>query len=473
MPPENDQTETTEAAADETPQPAQEAPQPETLAGDWLAASRDATTEAIINASGLPSNVQVHLRAQTYGSPAELRAAIELQRDILADLHADHVVQVGGQAPRGGAISLGRNPLEQVEAAFQALMEGISPPSGVAPLSGVRELYHLLSGDYDMHGIYHGERIQLANVTCATMANITANALNKTVVNMFQNYPHWWERITSEQDFTNLQQVKWITLGGVGELPTVAEGAAYTELTWDDQAETADFVKKGGYLGITLEAIDKDDVRRLRAAPKALAQAAWLTLSKSVSAIFTANAGVGPTMSDAVALFDAGGHTNLLTTALSHAQWIVVRTAMMKQTELHSGERLGFLTAPKFVLVPIDLETTALVMLASEGLPGGVNQDENIFAEGDAHGARMASARRRVIVNPLWTDTNDWAAIADPMLYPSIGIGFRYGRTPEIFSVASPTAGLMFTNDTLPVKVRFFYAVGPTDWRGMHKSNVA
>ena len=207
------------------------------------------------------------------------------------------------------------------------------------------------------------------------MANITANALNKTVVNMFQNYPHWWERITSEQDFTNLQQVKWITLGGVGELPTVAEGAAYTELTWDDQAETADFVKKGGYLGITLEAIDKDDVRRLRAAPKALAQAAWLTLSKSVSAIFTANAGVGPTMSDAVALFDAGGHTNLLTTALSHAQWIVVRTAMMKQTELHSGERLGFLTAPKFVMVPIDLETTALVRLASVGLPGGDNQD--------------------------------------------------------------------------------------------------
>jgi hypothetical protein len=31
----------------------------------------------------------------------------------------------------------------------------------------------------------------------------------------------------------------------------------------------------------------------------------------------------------------------------------------------------------------------------------------------------------------------------------------------------------MFTNDTLPVKVRFFFAVGPTDWRGLHKNNVA
>ncbi len=178
-------------------------------------------------------------------------------------------------------------------------------------------------------------------------------------------------------------------------------------------------------------------------------------------------------MSDSNALFDAANHSNLLTTALSHAQWIVVRTAMMKQTEVHSGERLGFLTAPKYVLVPIDLESTALVMLASEGLPGGANNDENVFATGDSHTTRMASARERVVVCPLWTDTNNWAAIADPMLYPSIGIGFRYGRTPEIFSVASPTAGLMFTNDTMPVKVRFFYAVGPTDWRGLHKSNVA
>ncbi|MEJ2189574.1 MAG: hypothetical protein P8Y93_09195 [Acidobacteriota bacterium] len=404
-----------------------------------------------------------------------LRDAIELQRDILADLHADRVIQVGGNAPRDPNITLGRTPLEQIESAFEALMLGVSPPSGVAPLSGVRELYHLLSGDYDMHGIYHGDRIQFANVTSATMANITANVLNKTVINQFQQYPHWWKRITSEQDFTTLQQVKWITLGGVGELPTVAEGAAYTELTWDDQAETADFVKKGGYLGITLEAIDKDDVRRMRAAPKALAQAAWLTLSKSVSAIFTDNTGTGPTMSDSNALFDASNHGNLLTTALSHAQWVVVRTAMMKQTELNSGERLGFLTAPKYCVVPIDLETTALIMFASEGVPGDTDgdRDENVFAEGNVHTSRMASARERVVVCPLWTDTNNWAAVADPMLYPSIGIGFRYGRTPEIFSVASPTAGLMFTNDTLPVKVRFFYAVGPTDWRGLHKSNVA
>jgi hypothetical protein len=445
----------------------------------WGRALIEATRDALVANSGLPPAAQARLRAMDFQTPEEVTAAIELQRAILADLHANDVVQVGSDAPRGGVVSLGRTSLEQVEAALEAMVEGVHPPSGVQPLTGIREFYTLMSGDYEMTGRFHSDRVSLANVTSSTMAGLVANALNKRIINLFQTYPRWWDPIVVEEDFTTLQQVKWITLGGVGELPTVSEGAAYTELTWDDQTETADFVKKGGYLGLTLEAMDKDDTRRLRAAPRALAQAAWLTLSKLVSNIFTDNSGIGPTMADTGALFNAtatsstGGHANLLTTALSYSQWQTVRIAMMKQPELNSDERLGFLTAPKYCLVPIDLEATALEIFASEGEPGTANNDENLYSHGNSHTSRMQSARSRVVVVPLWTDTNNWAAVADPRLYPSIGIGYRYGRQPEIFSVASPTAGLMFSNDTLPVKVRFFVAVGPTDWRGLHKSNVS
>jgi hypothetical protein len=166
------------------------------------------------------------------------------------------------------------------------------------------------------------------------------------------------------------------------------------------------------------------------------------------------------------------------TTALSLTSWAATRLAMRKQTELNSGERLGGLTAPKYILVPPDLEVTALQVLASEGdytftLSNGQAAPANVFAEGNAHDSRLANAAKRVIVVDLWTDTNDWAAVCDPRMYPTIGIGYRYGRAPEIFSVASPTAGLMFSNDTMPVKVRFFFAVGPIDYRGMYKHNVA
>jgi hypothetical protein len=429
-----------------------------------------------IAGSGLPEPAKARLSAQTWKTPQELQAAIEAEHSYLADLSANNVVQIGGTAPRSAQISNMRTSLDRIGLALEALLSGGRPPEGIAPLTGIRELYHMLSGDYEMSGMFQGDRIQFANVNSSTMASMVANVLNKRVAAEFQNYPMWWAPIVNEEDFQSLQAIQWTLLGGVGELPTVAEGATYTELSWDDSKETGTFIKKGGYLGLTLEAIDKDDTGRLRGAPRALAQAAWLTLSKSISYIFTQASGAGPNLADGTALF-AVGRANLGTTALSMTTWNAARIAMRKFTELNSGERLGGLVVPKFLLVPPDLEITATQIIATEfdytyALSNGVAAPVNINAEGEGFSARMAAARSRVIVVDLWTDTNDWAAVCDPRLYPTIGVGYRYGRQPEVFSVASPTAGLMFTNDTMPVKVRFFYAVAPIDWRGMYKANV-
>jgi hypothetical protein len=451
---------------------------PNALVGEWLTTMATASAGVMIANSGLPAAARERLTARTYQFPGDVQQAIEAERSYLAALQESQVIQgMGGPPPRSPQISGGMTGFEEISLAFQALLDGKNPPSGVRPLSGIRELYLHLSGDYEMNGLFHSDRISFANVTSSTMANMTADALNKFVANEFQVYPRWWEKIIIQEDFQTLQTVKWVTLGGVGELPTVAEGAAYTELTWDDMKETGTFVKKGGYLGLTLEAIDKDDTRRLRAAPRALAQAAWLTLSKAISAVFTDNSGAGPVMSDSDNLFHAN-HANLGTTALSPTEYAVVRTAMRKQTELNSSERLGALTAPKYILVPPDLEITALKVLASQfeytyALSNAPAAPDNVLGEGEGQVERLSFARDRVIVIDLWTDTNNWAAVCDPIFWPTIGVGFRYGRTPEVFSVASTTAGLMFTNDTLPVKVRYFFAVAPIDYRGMYKENVA
>jgi hypothetical protein len=332
----------------------------------------------------------------------------------------------------------------------------------------------LLSGDYELTGRFHPDRVYLANVTTSTMAGLVANRLNKVVINRFQQYDQWWAPGVTIRDFTSLQDVRWITLGGVGELPTVAEGAAYSEMTWDDFTETDSFVKKGGYLGITLETIDKDDTARVMAAPRALAQAAWLTLGKAIAEVHTANSGYGQTMSDSNYLYDSSNHSNEGSTALSFSAWETTKIAMMKFTEVNSSERLGALTRPRLLWVPIDLENTAIeVLAAGEGHPQDADYRVNAEAMADGLMDRVRRARARVITVPFWTDTNDWVAQADPNMYPGLGLGFRYGRTPEIFSVADPRAGLMFTNDTMPIKVRFFFAVGPTDWRAWYKHIVS
>ncbi|MBN1640374.1 MAG: hypothetical protein JXA09_03990 [Anaerolineae bacterium] len=447
-----------------------EPPQPQTIADPSYSEGVPVTSPA--TAVGEPP--QEATLAQISNALTGIAARLDRLEQASAQATERETIADMGNPPR--AIRSTTTSLEQIAEATRALLAGVRPERGVRPLSGIRELYTILSGDYEMSGIYQPENVYLANVTSSTMAQIVANVLNKRVMITFAEYPQWWRPIVTVENFASLQQVRWITLGGVGELPTVAEGAAYTELTWDDLGQRDSFVKKGGYLGLTLEAIDKDDTRKIQAAPRALAQAAWLTLSKSVSDIFTSNSGVGPSIyyddANTRALFHAS-NGNLGTSALSTSSWESTRIAMRKLTEHNSGERLGALTAPRFLLVPPDLEFTAIQVIATEHMAGSANYNINPEAEGDTHDMRLRAARERVIVVDLWTDANNWAAVADPRLYPSIGLGFRFGETPEIYSVADPRAGLMFSNDVMPVKVRFFYAVGPIDYRGLYKHNVS
>ncbi len=452
-------------------EPAQAVPQPNPDAIAWLHALANSAANAIINASDLPRASKDRLLMRSYTNPDEIKHAVDEEKTYLASLAEASVITNHGAAPRSPQIQMGRSGFDQLSLAFEAMLDGVRPAEGIRPLSGIREFYNLISGDFELTGQFHPERVQFANVTSSTMASLVANALNKRVVNRFAEYPKWWQPIASEEDFANLQQIKWITLAGIGALPTVSEGQPYTELPWDDKTETADFIKKGGYLGITMEAIDKDDTRKLRTAPQALAQGAYLTLSASISALFTANSGAGATMSDTNPVFHSS-HGNIGSTPLSATAWASTRQAMRDQTEFAasggSTAALGALTAPKFVLVPNELENLALQILGA-ATAGSANYLDNVWAEGDSLTERMRSARTRVIVVDLWTDAADWVAMADPLLYPSIGIGYRYGRVPEVFSVANPTSGLMFTNDVMPVKVRFFYAAGILDWRGLYK----
>ncbi len=440
---------------------------------EWLAYVKEQAVETALAGSGLPVAMQQAIREELgdAAEPEDVTQAIERYKKMLAELQQDQVVTGLGRPLDQGVTGM-MSSVDRISEALEALIEGRRPKNGVRPLSGIREAYILLSGDYEMRGLFVPENVHLAAVSSTTMAGIVANVLNKVVVNQFQKYPKFWEPLVTPKNFTTLQQVSWITLGGIGELPTVKEGAAYTEMTWDDQRETDDWVKKGGYLGITLEAIDRDDTQRIQQAGPALAQGAYLTLGKTIAEIWTSSSGTGPTMSDGNHLFDAGNHSNLGSTALSPASWRSTKIAMRKQTELNSGERLGGLVVPKFLLVPPDLEDKAIEILATSNVPETTDWRINPDAEGETRTERLRRARERVVVVDFWTDTDNWAAMADPDLYPGIGLGFRFGEVPEIFSVADDKSGLMFTNDVMPIKVRYFFAVGPTDWRPHYKHNV-
>ena len=69
-----------------------------------------------------------------------------------------------------------------------------------------------------------------------------------------------------------------------------------------------------------MEMIDRDDVAAVRAIPRRLGLAANRTLSSAVAALFTANSGAGPTLSDGDYLFHTN-HSNVGTSALDADNW--------------------------------------------------------------------------------------------------------------------------------------------------------
>jgi len=414
--------------------------------------------ETKLVSSGLPEPLAEAVRAQFRGrtpSSAELDQEIGRFRSAWAQALTRSTIKGLGQME--GMVT----PLDKVALAFERLM-GL-PETGehrqVARLSGIREMYDLLTGDWERHGLFRPERVTLANATTTTMANVVANALNKVLLRSFESRPQWWRPIAYEEDFQTQNTVRWITLGGFGDLDTVSEGASYTEKSWDDAEETADFIKKGNYIGVTLEMIDRDDVAAVRSIPRRLGLAAYRTLSAAVAALFAANSGVGPTLSDGKALFHAD-HGNLDTAALDADSWDAVIQAMWSQTELNSAKRLGI--RPRYCLVPIELEKTALTIFESDLEPGTDYNDANV--------RRNSSS---VITVPEWTDASDWAAAADPGDLEGVCIGYRFGRAPEIFVADSDVVGSMFTNDEMRIKVRFVYAVGIGNYRALYKNNVA
>lgn len=433
--------------------------------------------ESALTAAKLPAPMTERLRKQFAGKlfeAEELTTAIEDSRAMLSELTGASVVQ----GPRIHAMFDSRDKLQAAAddllgAPRDKELEGLK----AAKLSGIRELYLMLTGDYDLHGGFDPQRVQLA--TTADFTGLVKNALNKIVVNTWDQLGKagydWWQRIARVEHFNSLQSITGTLVGTVGALPSVAEGAAYTELVVGDSPETADFVKYGGYIPLTLELIDRDESRKLAAYPRELAAAGLRKISALVSAIFTDNSGVGPTMADTSALFNAdavtaaGGHANLLTGALSAAQWDAVSTAIYNQPMLiknasgHYGTGPRMAINPRFLLVPRALQLTGMKILYPT-----LENAANIYSENMQRGQPGD-----VITVPEWTDANDWAAACDPLIAPAIYVGERFGIMPEIFIAGDNLSPAVFTNDEHRLKVRHFLACWVNDFRPLHKSNVA
>jgi hypothetical protein len=438
--------------------------------------------EAALEQSGLPDAAQILIRQVVQQQPefldmAEVDRLIAAQKAVLAEAAQPSVVS-GLRPLTAGDM---RTALDDMQEALDWCLGVQGGPTPAPSLRNIRDVYLAITGDVDFYGAFNREQSRLSAASTATLPGLARNSLNKVVRQHYDNLAtfRWYERIADVVAHDgSTQDIDLVMVDGLANLPTVAEGAAYTEAVTGDARESMSFGKRGVYVGITLEMFRRSDIAKMQAIPRELVKAAIRTRSAAIAGIFTAASGAGPTMvDDSTALFHAD-HGNLATVAFSAAEWAAARKRLFSQTVPGTGSKLGLW--PTFALVPMDLYDTALELFGygtgDIGKPnsGGTAQTVNPYGE-----SRLGDPRPIPVVVPEWTDATDWAQIVDPRLHPVIQMAYASApqggvhALPEIYEVRSETAGLMFTNDTLPIKIRDWWAYGVATHVGIGKNNVA
>ncbi|MFO1130398.1 MAG: hypothetical protein U1E16_00070 [Hyphomicrobiales bacterium] len=443
--------------------------------------------ETALEGSGLPDAAQNLIRqvAQQAGGGqqpecldmAEVDRLIAAQKAVLAAAAQPTVVS-GLHPLTARDLRTGLDDMQEALDWCLGVQGGPVPPPS---LRNVRDVYLAVTGDVDFYGVYNPDHSRLSAASTTTLPGLARNSLNKVVRQHYDNLAtfRWYERIVDVVAHDgSTQDIDLVMVDGLANLPTVAEGAAYTEAVTGDARESMAFGKRGVYVGITLEMFRRSDIAKMQAIPRELVKAAIRTRSAAIGGIFTAASGAGPTMvDDSTALFHAN-HSNLATVAFSAAEWAAARKRIFSQTVPGTGSKLGLW--PTFALLPVDLYDTALEVFGygtgDVGKPnsGGTAQTVNPYGE-----SRLGDPRPIPVVVPEWTDATDWAQIVDPRLHPVIQMAYASApqggihALPEIYEVRSETAGLMFTNDTLPIKIRDWWAYGVATHVGVGKNNVA
>jgi phage major head subunit gpT-like protein len=421
--------------------------------------------DRVLRGSELPLPVRARLERRFAGQvvrETELAEAIDEERTVLAELTSSGLIRGMGYEK---SIRITMTEGERLQKAFDQLFD-IQEGESVPRLSGIREAYVAATRDLEVSGVTASERLREADITTASFSFLLGTSMNKRLLKDYQAWPSEWQKfatITPIKDFKTQSRVR---LGAFGSLATVAEDTAYASISLSDTQATYAPAKRGNLVAVTRETIVNDDLYAIKQIPGKLAVAAAFTLAEFVYTLLAAN---GAVIYDTFKLFDSVNHVNTgivvgsLGTpnsgaALSSAALQTAVTKMRRQNNL-AGKPIGL--KPRFLVVPPELEFTAMVITKSAGAPGSNNNDINPML-----------GYAEVVVAPQIASATYWMAVADPRVIDTVEVGFVGGQmNPQLFIQDQPLFGNNFTNDVITYKVRHEYGGAVVDYRGFYLGN--
>lgn len=383
----------------------------------------------------------------------EMRLASEAK----APVHAGHPARV--EVTRDSGETLVRafsDELERRAGVIQQPTEIGKQALGLTALEMCRS--YLGSRGVNTMGLSKNEVVARAFHSTSDFPKLFENVANKTLLAAYAEEPQTWRPLARQRNLPDFKSVSDLQIAGQIVPEKILEGGEYKAGTLTEGKATWNLSTYGKRIAITRAAIINDDLDSLSRVPELLGRGCRLLESNMVWELLTSGASGATVSLDGKALFHAD-HSNTIsggTSVIGIAGMDAAKTKLRKQTDL-AGNRLNL--APVYLVVPVELETTALQFLYPTGYaPASLT---------GASGPNPFAGGVQLIVEPRLSDdsTAYWYLCSSPNRVEMITFGYLAGEAgPTITSTEKRDP------DGVELLVRMDFGCTLSDYRGFVRS---
>jgi hypothetical protein len=283
-----------------------------------------------------------------------------------------------------------------------------------------------------------------------------SNLAGKTLDAAYQEEPHTWRPIARQRNLPDFKDANDLIVAGALTPEALLEGGEYKAGTLVEAQHTWKLATYARKVTVTRQAIINDDLSALERVPEMLGRGFRRLESNIIWGLITGNA---VTSVDSVALFNAahnnmGGSTGL---AITTSGFNTAKKAMRKQTDL-AGNTINL--TPSYLMVPTDLESTALQFLFPSGFAPSARTGDN----GPVVNAQTANME--LIVEPRLDGNADvWYLAVSPGAVEGIVYGYLAGEEGPTVTTTEKR-----DPDGVELLARFDFGAAVKDFRGFYRS---
>lgn len=281
------------------------------------------------------------------------------------------------------------------------------------------------------------------------------NVLHKMLQAAYDTAPDQWRAVAATGSVMDFRNHPRLRLGSLSRLDKILESGEFRQLHFPDaEKEVIKAETFGNLVGLTRQAIVNDDLDGFSRLTVMLGRAAARSIEIDLFALFELNSGLGPTMADGNALFDAA-HNNIDGTggAPSVTRFEAMRVLMAQQQDPDNNDFLNL--RPDVFVGPIGLGAAARTAIEAQ-------------FDFDAGGTNPQFMKPNIVRDLLSTivDTprlsgTRYYLLADPGIAPVFEVVFLQGMESPQIEVQEG-----FDYDGVRWRIRHDYGVGATDFRG-------